>query len=69
MLTPFVNKADYLRDLTAFMIWFISSFEIISVVIRGAKSEVQTDPNVFLWITVSVADTAAVNPNSIKTIS
>ena len=41
------------RDLTIFMIWFISSLEIISVV--------KPDPNVFSWIAVSAADAAAVN--------
>ena len=38
---------------------FISSFDIISVVIL--------DPNIFLWIAASVA-AAAVNPNGIKTL-
>ena len=48
------------RDLTIFMISFISSFEIISVVIP--------DPKILFWIAASVADTDAVNPNGIKTI-
>ena len=43
------------------MISFISSLEIINVVVSG--------PNIFLWIAASVADPAAVNPNSIKTFS
>ena len=38
---------------------FISSFYIINVVVP--------DPNIFLWIAASVADTVAVNPNAIKT--
>ena len=42
------------------MISFISSLEIINVVVP--------DQNIFLRITVSVADTAAVNPNGIKTL-
>ena len=39
---------------------FISSLKIISVA--------KPDPNIFLWIAASVADTAAVNPNGIKTL-
>ena len=41
------------------MISFISSLKIINVV--------SPDPNIFLWIAASVADTAPVNPNGIKT--
>ena len=60
-------------DLTIFMILLISSFEIINVVVRKAKSarrKAQSKgrrlyPNIFLWTTASVAD-AAVNPNGIK---
>ena len=40
------------------MISFISSFEIINVVIP--------DHNIFWWIAASVVDAATVNPNSIK---
>ena len=58
LLMPFLNKPDYLRDLTIFMISFISSLEIINVVVP--------DPNIFLWIVASVADATAVNPNGIK---
>ena len=36
-----------------------SSLEIIHVL---------PDPNIFLWIAASVADTAAINPNGIKTL-
>ena len=39
-LTPFINKPDYSRDLTIFMISFISSLEIINAVVP--------DPNIFL---------------------
>ena len=60
-LTPFINKPDSSRDLIIFMISFISSLEIIYVVVQ--------DPDIFLWIAVSVADAAAVNPNGIKTLS
>ena len=40
------------------MISWISSCEIINVIIP--------DPDIYLWIAVTVADTAAVNPSSIK---
>ena len=74
-LTPFINKPDYSRDLTIFIISFISSLEIINVV-PFAKSEGLEvnirgrvlDPNIFLWIAASVADPASVNPNGIKTL-
>ena len=39
---------------------FISSFEIIKVVVP--------DPNIFLCIPASAADAAAVNPKGIKTL-
>ena len=43
------------------MIWLIfSSFEITNIV--------TPDPKAFLWIAVSVADAAAVNPDGIKTL-
>ena len=42
------------------MISYICSSEIIKVV--------NPDPNIFLWIAASVADSAAVNSNSIKTL-
>ena len=51
------------------MISFISSFEIINVVVHGPKSEGRPDPNIFLWIFASLgaaAAAAAVNPNGIK---
>ena len=51
-------KTDSSSDLTIFIISFISSLEIINVVLP--------DPNIFLWIAVYVADAAAVNPNGIK---
>ena len=55
-----MNKPDSLRDIAIFIISFISSFEIINVELP--------DPNISWWIAASVADTAAVNPNGIKTI-
>ena len=59
-LTPFINKPGSSKDLTIFTISFISSLKIINVV--------ASDPNIFLRIATSVADTAAVNPNGIKTL-
>ena len=57
---PFINKPDSSRGVIIFMISFISSFEVINVVVP--------DPNIFLWIAGSVADAAAVHPNGIKTL-
>ena len=57
---PFINKSGTSSDLTIFIISFISSFEIISVVL--------SDKNIFLWIASSVATGAAANPNKIKTL-
>ena len=54
--TPFVNKLNSSRDFINFMISFISSFEIFNV------------PKTFFWIVVCVSDTAAVNPNGIKSL-
>ena len=59
-LTHFVNKPDSSRDLIIFIISFISSLEIINVVVP--------DPNIFSWIAASVVDATAVNPNGIKTL-
>ena len=47
---------------------FISSFEIIKVVVREAEDEGQPDPNIFLCIPASAADAVAVNSKGIKTI-
>ena len=55
--TPFINKPDSSRHLTLLMTSFLSSFEIIYVVIN--------DPNILLWIVASVADATAVNPYDI----
>ena len=46
--------------MTIFRISFISLLEIVNVVL--------SDPNIFLWIAASVADTAAINYNGIKTV-
>ena len=62
---PFVNKPNYLRDLSIFMISLICSLENVNVVVHEAKSEGAPNPNTFLWIGASVADAAA-NPNDKK---
>ena len=54
--------------LNSFMISFNSSFKIIDVVIREDNSEWWPDPNIFLWITASIADAAAVKPTGSKTL-
>ena len=62
LLTSFINKPDSSRELTIFIIPFISWLEIINLF---AKSEGRaSDPNNFLWIAAS--DAAAANPNGIK---
>ena len=57
---PFIDKPDFSRDLTTFMMPFISSFEIVNVV--------TSDQNVLFWIAGSVLDTSALNPHDIKTL-
>ena len=77
-LTPFNNKSESLRDLTIWIMSFISSFDIISAVVFGAEDRGQRtreekwrqpDPKIFLCILASAADAAAVNPKGIKTLS
>ena len=47
----------------------ILSFDIISVILREAKSKgLLPDPKIFLCIPACTADAAAVNPNRIKTL-
>ena len=60
MLTRFINKPGSSRDLIISTISFISSFEIINVVIP--------DPKTLFWITASVAYADTANANSIKTL-
>ena len=60
LLTYFINKPDSPSDLIVFVILFISSLEIVNVVLP--------DPNIFLWIAASVSDATAVNPNGIKVL-
>ena len=74
MLGNFINQSDSLSDLTIFILSLISSFGVISVVIREPKSggrEAKSEGrrpnlNIFLWIDISVSDAAAVNPNGIN---
>ena len=70
-----MEKPDYSRDLTFFMILFISSLEIINVVIRGtnfkgrkAKISVGPDWKFFWQIAATIADAGGVNHNGIKTL-
>ena len=56
----YINKPDFWRDLIISIVSYISSFEIINVVIP--------DPKTYFWIAASVADAAVVNPNCIKTL-
>ena len=64
-LTPFNNKPEFSRDLTIFIISFISSFEIIKVVVPAPL--VTPEPSIFFLILPSIADIAAVNPNGANT--
>ena len=59
-LTPFINNTDSSRDLAIFMISFISSLGIITVV--------KPDLNIVLWIAAFVPDAAAGNRSGIKTL-
>ena len=59
LLTPFINKPDFSRDLTVFII-FIPSFKINHVVMP--------DTNIFIWIVVPVAAAADVNTSGIKVL-
>ena len=57
-LIHFINNPDSSRAI--FMILFISSLEIISVI--------KPDLNIALWIAAFVADAAGGNPNGIRTL-
>ena len=59
-LTLFISKPDSSRDLTNFMVSFISLFEIISAVVLH--------PKILFGITVFVPHAAAGNPNRTKTL-
>ena len=59
LLTPFISKPEYLKDLTLFLISFISSSKIINVV---------PDPKIFFGIAASFADATDVNPKGTKTL-
>ena len=57
---PFINNPNSSRDLIISMISFISSLEIINVILP--------DSNIFLWIVTSDAEATFVNPNVIETL-
>ena len=61
LLRPCINNPDSSGDLIKFIISSNSSFEMISAFIP--------DPNIFVLITASVVDTAAVICKGIKAIS
>ena len=54
-LTPFNSTPESSRDLAIFKMSFISSFEIVKVIVP--------DPRIFLFIAASVDDAAAVRPS------
>ena len=62
-LTPIINKPVCSGDLIIFMILFISSFEIINVIVEEVKPIGWPHPKIFLWKAVSIADAVTVNPN------
>ena len=47
-LTPFIDKPDSSRDLTIFVMSFISSFKNINVVLLAKSQGRAPDPNIFL---------------------
>ena len=55
------------RAWTTFIMSFISSFEIIKVVVREEEDEGQPEPCIFLWIPAPIAEAVAVIPNGSKT--
>ena len=77
-LTPSGNKLEYSRDLTILIVSFISSLDVISIVLlckaedEGQLCEAKEygwwpDPMIFLYIPAPAADAGAVNPKGIKT--
>ena len=56
----FITKPDYLRDLSIFMMLFISLFEYFNVVLSELK--------MFQLISANATDVAAAHPSDIKTI-
>ena len=59
-ITTFINIPDSSKDLMNFMVSAISSFEIINSVVSNLRT--------FLWVLVSHAHCATVNPYGIKTL-
>ena len=65
------NKPESSRDFTILIMFSISLFDIISVVLLLLLLSLLLlwpDPNTFLCIPASAADGAAVNPEGIKTL-
>ena len=62
-MTPVNNKPESSRDLTISIMSFISSLDIINVVIFSGHI-----PKIFLCYPSSAADAATVNPRGIKTL-
>ena len=58
-MTPFSKILESPRARTIFIMSFISSFEIIKVVVP--------EPYIFFWIPALIAEAAAVIPNGAKT--
>ena len=67
-MTPFSKILDSSRAWTIFILSFISSFEIIKVIVWKAEDEGRPDPNIFLCLLASAADSAAVNLKGILKI-
>ena len=65
-VTPFINTPESSRDFT---MYFISSINNIRVVVPKPKVTVAQDRKIYLWIIESATDAAAVNINSMKTLS
>ena len=59
-VTAFNNKPESSRDFAMLIMPSISLFDIISVVFP--------DPHIFICISASAADGAAINPKGIKTL-
>ena len=72
MLTLSCYKLNSSGYVTISITGFISSFDIISIVLlllcEAAEEKRPPDPKLFLCIPASTADAAAVNPKEIKTL-
>ena len=61
LVTPFSKILESSRAWIIFIMSFISSFEIIKVVVP--------EPSIFFWISAPIAEAAPVIPNKAKTTS